>query len=1062
MKTIKNNLVKGLIKPNPLNSTFKSLILIFALSFIFYQPVYAAGPLELTLTASVDPVQDETNLEIIATIANTSNSTVTNTVLQVVIPDYFDAVHRNQSTPLWDSCSNGAFCYPDDVVSWQLGSLAPGEIQIIRFTDAVLATAIDGSLIKVEATLSSTGNTPVQANRNVVVTETNNKLELAIQATENPVVAGNTLSYQLQFANLSNQDFSNGILKAILPTGVTFVSASDGGTLNNKTVEWAIPSQTVGVVKYRTLTVLVNSGLSEGKLLSLDTSLTATLTDNTDRTTHSIEVVSVSDQPVPLQVTLTASADTIQDDTRLEIKATVANNSNSTVSNTELQIVVPDYFVAIHASQTTPTRNSCTNGAFCYSRQIMSWQLGDLAPGEVQIIRFYDVVDPSALEGSLITVEAIVNSTSNAPVQAERSVVVTETNSKLELTIQASDNPVITGKTLSYEFQFANQSGQDFSGGTLKAELPDGVTFVSASDGGTQSGNKIQWTLSSQPVGIVRYRTLKVSIDSGLSKGQLLSLDASLKATLTDGTDRTARSIEVVAISKQAVPLQLTLNSSADAIEDDTVVEFKATIANKSSSTVTNALLRVVVPDYFDAIHSSQTTPPRSSCTNGAFCYSRQIMSWQLGDLAPGEVQVVRFQDTVLASSIEGSLVTVLADVTSTSNAPVQAERSIEVTKINSKLELAIQSNNNPAIAGNTLRYQFQYANQTGQDIREGSLTATLPSGVSLISASGDGKLINNTVHWTLPGQPVGVGGYRNLTVRVNSNLSKGQLLKLDSIFSATLTDGSYKTARSMEIVAVNKQSIPLELKLVANSELIQDETNLKFTATVTNKSNSTVTSTILKVVVPKFFVAVSSAQTIPVRTTCSGGAFCYTGQILSWQLDNMSPGEVQIVTFSDLIDQTAVEGSMITAQAYVESTGNAPVQTERSVFVSEDTVLAGEIIDSDNDHIKNIYDNCPNHSNSVQIDTDGDTKGNACDSDDDNDGMPDKFENTYNLNPLVNDANLDPDDDGLTNIEEFRAKTDPNDEDTDNDGILDGDEFADELCFPIKTPDSKVFVVCL
>ena len=46
-------------------------------------------------------------------------------------------------------------------------------------------------------------------------------------------------------------------------------------------------------------------------------------------------------------------------------------------------------------------------------------------------------------------------------------------------------------------------------------------------------------------------------------------------------------------------------------------------------------------------------------------------------------------------------------------------------------------------------------------------------------------------------------------------------------------------------------------------------------------------------------------------------------------------------------------------------------------------------------------------------------------------------------LDPNVNDAGDDEDNDGLTNFEEFQIGTDPNNSDTDNDGVNDGDEIT-------------------
>jgi alpha-tubulin suppressor-like RCC1 family protein len=80
---------------------------------------------------------------------------------------------------------------------------------------------------------------------------------------------------------------------------------------------------------------------------------------------------------------------------------------------------------------------------------------------------------------------------------------------------------------------------------------------------------------------------------------------------------------------------------------------------------------------------------------------------------------------------------------------------------------------------------------------------------------------------------------------------------------------------------------------------------------------------------------------------------------------------------------------------------------------------------DADNDGWVELADNCPWIANADQINTDGDGQGDACDADDDNDGVPD----VSDAFPLNAAESLDTDLDGIGN------NADPDD---DNDGLPD------------------------
>jgi hypothetical protein len=162
-----------------------------------------------------------------------------------------------------------------------------------------------------------------------------------------------------------------------------------------------------------------------------------------------------------------------------------------------------------------------------------------------------------------------------------------------------------------------------------------------------------------------------------------------------------------------------------------------------------------------------------------------------------------------------------------------------------------------------------------------------------------------------------------------------------------------------------------------------------------------------------------------PSQQSSAGGAAILTGVWQSWSTTNgvWLTSRGTLISFNNFKSQNpnatlaTVQEIGTIALGQVSPTGTGYADNVRISSINDGAFFDFETCDTDNDGIQNSNDNCPTIANPLQQDTDRDGMGDACDPDDDNDGVKDE-EDCAPLNATVSKATnwyLDKDGDGYS-----------------------------------------------
>lgn len=449
--------------------------------------------------------------------------------------------------------------------------------------------------------------------------------DLTIAKTDNKETAelGETLTYTISYQNLGEMPATYVKIVDILPEGVTYVSDTSGVTpsVSGQTYVWLIGNLAGSASGSFEVTVKVNPDLGlgthhlENQVLIHTCSRESDDTNNSDTDQTTVEVYP------DLEVSKDDGKVSAETGDELTYTINYKNIGNFAAAGVTLTDTLPD-----HVSLVSGTTN---------------WNLGTLAPNESGSVTVKVKIDETMPAGTATLKNTVeISTTTEEPNKANNSASdQTAVSASPDLTVSKDDgkgsaNP---GDELTYTIEYENVGDAAAEGVVIVDELPDHLTFVSASAGGEkQPDGNIVWHLGSVGAhGLDNKVELKVKIDDSMPSGTT-TINNKAKISTTTVEDKTDNNEGTDATDVEAHPvLKITKENDASGMMTiGSSINFKITIENTGNSVAFDVVLKDIL---------------RDGAGNEVF-----PQSWDIGEIAVGEKVIVEYTLKVTEGITEG------------------------------------------------------------------------------------------------------------------------------------------------------------------------------------------------------------------------------------------------------------------------------------------------------------------------------------------------------------------------------------------------------------------------
>ncbi len=310
------------------------------------------------------------------------------------------------------------------------------------------------------------------------------------------------------------------------------------------------------------------------------------------------------------QMTLTKECDKLTAASGETFTYTLKYNCASTTGHCDNMIVkdaLPpevEFVSAFGSIHTTSVVENSGTVTFTFQSTVNAGSTGDLLIN----VRFPNGTTPN---GTDAINDATIEDDNNPPITSD-PVTTTSTAScdwTINKNIQGGGTPVI-GEDMTYEIEFCEDGGNgslNLTSSTLVDELPTGVIFVSASDGGTYNGtdHEVTWNTGAFTYGNCYTRTVTVNLPSGaFSDGDPVANIATISGVCVGEASGTLDDFTLNhTVAEPAIDIELdkSLNGSSTRVVGE-YIEYKIKAENPGDFDVDLFTVTDTLPDAFNLL----------------------------------------------------------------------------------------------------------------------------------------------------------------------------------------------------------------------------------------------------------------------------------------------------------------------------------------------------------------------------------------------------------------------------------------------------------------------------